>query len=67
MIGTDESVETRNPLTGTDGTEVTETDEQKSLSSDSIKLTQQLSAMVLEFQGIYSQFKSPEVKIFNIS
>ncbi|PWA90704.1 hypothetical protein CTI12_AA097930 [Artemisia annua] len=46
------------PMMGTDQTSENRNDE---LSSSSIKLTQQqLSAMILEFQGEYSQFKSAE-------
>ncbi|PWA49120.1 hypothetical protein CTI12_AA484170 [Artemisia annua] len=46
------------PMTGTDQTSENRKDEP---SSSSIKLTQQhLSAMILEFQGEYSQFKSAE-------
>ncbi|PWA44343.1 hypothetical protein CTI12_AA523920 [Artemisia annua] len=46
------------PMTGTDQTSENRNDE---LSSSSIKLTQQqLSAMILEFQGEYSQFKLAE-------
>ena len=50
------------PMMGTDETAENGNDES---SSSTIKLTQQqLSAMLLEFQGEYSQFKSVEVKIF---
>ncbi|PWA63249.1 ulp1 protease family, C-terminal catalytic domain-containing protein [Artemisia annua] len=46
------------PMTGTDQTSKNRNDEP---SSSSIKLTQQqLSAMIFEFQGEYSQFKSAE-------
>ena len=58
--GSDENTEVAEPITGTDQTPENGNDEP---SSSSIKLTQQqLSAMILEFQGEYSQFKSAEVK-----
>ncbi|PWA99403.1 Peptidase C48, SUMO/Sentrin/Ubl1 [Artemisia annua] len=56
--GTDENTKIADPMTGTDQTAENGNDEP---SSSSIKLTQQqLSAMILEFQGEYSQFKSAE-------
>ncbi|PWA96131.1 hypothetical protein CTI12_AA041350 [Artemisia annua] len=58
MTGTDENTEVAEQMTGTDQTPENGNDEP---SSSSIKLTQQqLSAMILEFQGEYSQFKSAE-------
>ncbi|PWA52673.1 hypothetical protein CTI12_AA451070 [Artemisia annua] len=62
FTGTDENTEMADPMTETDQTAETRNDEPKSSSSASIKLTQQqLSAMILEFQGVYSQFKSAEI------
>ena len=55
-----ESDEMADPMTGTDQTSENINDEP---SSSTIKLSQkQLSAMMLEYQGEYSQFKSAEVK-----
>ena len=64
MTISNENIEMDDPMTGTDQTNENRNEEP---SSSSIKLTQQqLSAMILEFQGEYSQFKSAEVKIFRI-
>ncbi|PWA63497.1 hypothetical protein CTI12_AA353550 [Artemisia annua] len=60
-----ENIEMADPMTGIDQTSENRNDEP---SSSSIKITQQqLSAMILEFLGEYSQFKSAEVKIFRLT
>ena len=63
--GTEENTQFAEPMTGTDQTPENGND---APSASSIKLTQeQLSEMILEFQGVYSQFKSAEVKISRLT